>query len=1523
MQAWFLTLLLSSMSWGQTNLRFEQNLGQTDRRAQFLARTRQATVFVTTNDTLFSLRGAGTTTADVRMRFGGASTGNWTPEQKTKATIASYVGPPSNWRDEIPVFERLRRKNVYPGIDLVYYGEGRDLEYDFELAPGSDVHRIRIGFSPGAKTKISSNGDLEVATAAGLLVQRRPKVFQDGAEVHAHYKSLDGGEYGIRLGAHNPRRPLKIDPVVTFASFYGGDGEDVITAVSGSAIAGYTNSIVFPGTSVPAAGGYDAFFATFGQSERIAYIGGSGDDKAYAVYSGNGIEYAFAGETNSPDFPVFARRVRDAVSPDLLFSGIPIQSKYGGGKSDGFFFWSTGQLRFDGLLVSSYLGGSGDDRILGIGLGPFNSLTLVGETDSIDFPVSEDAFQPALAGGTDGFFYNYNIFNSSIYSTYFGGSGNDRLNHTSNSFVNVVAGVTESDDFPLVNPLQKKRGGGRDAVIAFFQPLPGLFGFKLAFSTYLGGSGDDQINAIRSPGRMVAVGTTTSPDFPGTTPQTFKGGSDGFVSEFVFPSLTSPGGVTKTTYFGGSGNDEIRDALVAGTDLVIAGTTSSKDLPQLNPLQPSYGGGESDAFVALYSRDKQFLFSSYFGGTGKDEGVGVGLDSRNHWLVAGNSNSPSLPGSSSGPAGPSDGFFLQFSAPVLTLIGNYAALNAQTFTTIRGTILPEKTVRLRISSEDPSRLLLAMNGTTQGVAEIVTDWNGGAYIFQTWALTDSGVVDLIVSFDGVPQRRFPVTLSPTEVSLQFDNLGPFAISPTTVKLPSGATYPFSSTTFLTSRLADAPQFTAGVGYPRPGLPSQTLELISSDPEVLSFSPKSITLSTPVGIPFYQQNHKIGKAGTTIVTARVTGSLGTFTSAPVTVTYEAPRIQVALSQLAAGTISLAHVSLGTESKQLQVTLTSESPDAALLSVSSGSALSTSITIAVPITSGADFFVIGINAGKTARIRASVAGYEDALFEQSVTRPVYGLKNNQRMMLDSGEKRQVFINTFPSLLESFPVSKQMTFRAVSSDPQVVSVSSETFFIPANESNGEFTMLAQAPGTAYVEVFGPEGVDPDPGRKRVPVTVLRAKNPFALEDMTLGKDLQAKVTVSAPSFSAPFTLTSSDPSKLLISSVEDRPGAASASGREFWAQALSNEGNVTLTITNGESTATSKVNLVPSYAALNTNGDYQASLLTLSFFSISLYSQLPGSAMGIAHPPSFITNIQLLNRQPESARAGLGSVTIDLENSNPNVGTLAPIGSNSTIKQYQFTPLTIGETTLTARVTGPIPLSPRGSSVRISVRPVDLTIFGLNSIFPGNPIRLLKDTQSYAGLILQGIVGLIAAPIIRATSSDSSKVLISQRPQDRGVQSLETDQGLYLQALSDTGEAKVKITGVAMNELMVNVQLAPSAVVHGWDFPRRFPRQPSTNATPVLLIGEEAQLYLRLGDPEAGTAFGTARAGISVPVHLEVVPSGLLNLSATDTMIDGPPISVTALKPGRATIRITTGDGTAVAPTTREIAVDVTAP
>ncbi len=603
-----------------------------------------------------------------RLKFEGAkSAAKWEPSEKSPAPTNYFHGKTFRAAD---AFGRLRRRNLYPGIDVVYYGANGKLEYDFDLAPGADPSRIRMRFEDGGgKVSINESGALVLKMASGDIVQQLPEVYQTRPTgeiigVSAAYRLNRDGSVGVRLGNYDRTQALVIDPSILYDFWLTGSDAQVGLALGHDAqgfeyMAGYTYSPDF-------AAGSSGFQPNFASDEECfllkfnpfakkgapvivysTYFGGQlNDNLTSMVVDANGVMY-FGGTTLSPDLPMSANAYAAAL-PNTNANLVGFVAAI-----------DTNQAGAAGLIYSTYFGGA--DELTVNAVATFNGqIYATGWTNTPDMPTISSTtcvspFQTVISGGYDSFMA---LFDPSvttgadtlIYSSYLGASQEDvgrSIDVDSNGRA-YITGFTFSPDFPVTgNAFQGTyNDGGGDAFVAVMDPVSGV----LAYSTFLGGTGIDVATKVQvePSGHIAVAGFTFSTDFPLTAnaAQPFYGGNgDAFIAVLDPTAPNQAAALVYGTYYGGS-NVEVAYDLRRDSNgfYYIAGYTFSHDLPvSANALFPASAGGGSDAFTAVIDPNNALVYASYITGPGNQVAYAVDYDASGNIYATGYATSNIFP----------------------------------------------------------------------------------------------------------------------------------------------------------------------------------------------------------------------------------------------------------------------------------------------------------------------------------------------------------------------------------------------------------------------------------------------------------------------------------------------------------------------------------------------------------------------------------------------------------------------------------------------------------------------------------------------------------------------------------------------------------------------------------------------------------------------------------------------------------------------------------------------------------------
>ena len=673
-------------SFSRQPLAFERNVGQVDWEVQYLARGPGYQLFLTGTEAVMvlnspapgaipkapedwrspSANGDATVPKEspapahvLRMRLVGA---NLSPsvrgDTELRGKVNYFIGnAPSLWRTNISTFAKLRYREVYPGTDLVYYGNEGGLEYDFVLAPGADPNQIAMEIDGAHQIELDTKGDL-IAWVAGRPVRwQKPVVYQefDGQriEIAGDYR-LNGGsltcqadnshQIGFELSAYDRSEPLVIDPVLVYSTYLGGvQGGEGATGVAADAegnafVVGYTYSPDFPVKNAlqpTLAGSADVFVSKLsGSGELIfsTFLGGTGDDGSPSVAVDELGNCYVAGNTASTNFP----------------SVRPIQTAPRG---KGDVFITELDQSGSAILFSTYFGGSEFDYAGAVAVDPSGYVYVAGETGSTNFPI-KNALQPEHGPSRDGFVAKLSPQGSAIvYSTFYGGDGPEGITKVAadadgNAY---IAGYTFSSDLPTVNAFQPFNYGGGWADFFFAKVNP--TGSDLVFASYFGGADIELPPVVMAlgQGELVVGGATTSQGLatPGAFQPERSNCRDIIVS--VFDAAT--GAQRAATFLPGSGAGGL--AVDAEGNICVAGITWASGCPFSPVIPPEEGpiqasvASQLDFQVAKLSADcSTMLFRTYLGGSQNDGTGGSGalaLDSEGNLLVIGGTSSAEFP----------------------------------------------------------------------------------------------------------------------------------------------------------------------------------------------------------------------------------------------------------------------------------------------------------------------------------------------------------------------------------------------------------------------------------------------------------------------------------------------------------------------------------------------------------------------------------------------------------------------------------------------------------------------------------------------------------------------------------------------------------------------------------------------------------------------------------------------------------------------------------------------------------------
>ena len=652
---------------------FEPNQGQTAPQVKFLARGSGYSLFLTADEAVLRLQrsavsrppsavsGQPSASSVIRMRLDGAnSSARISGASPLPGKSNYFIGnDPSKWRSDVPQFARVEYKGVYPGVDLVYYGDQGQLEYDFRVAPSADPNQIALSFE-GAAARIDS-GDLLLSTEQGNVRFHAPRVYQQDGNtektIAGSFRQLADNRIGFAIADYDHSRELVIDPVLSYSSYLGGSGTESLVKVAVDAngliyVAGSTNSADFP-TDIAAT-----------------------NNPNNPPYQMN-----LAGTTN-----IFIAVIDPTRVPPLYScSPQPPDPPY---------------MCYQQLVYATYLGGSGVDSLAGVAVDAAFSIYVAGTTTSPNFPTTPSAFQQGPQSGTHGFLSkigNVGVGNplvyGLVYSTYLAGNGTDQVTglaiDASEEWAYVTGTTTStnpaSDNFPA-NPngyqLQSNSPGPPANPQFFASKIDTTFTgtASMIYSTYFGGG--NPVNASATGGGIAvdpAPASTVNMYITGTTnmlPTGINGGlgfplqnayqsclddpsatscsgsptnTDAFVAK-INPNQTGAQSLVYSTYVGGSGTETgVAIAVDTTGNAYITGKTNSTDWvsPGTGFQTSPGGGGNYDAFIAKIGNESSGVFPlnyfTYLGGSSDDFGQDIKVDSVQAAHVVGSTSSTDLP----------------------------------------------------------------------------------------------------------------------------------------------------------------------------------------------------------------------------------------------------------------------------------------------------------------------------------------------------------------------------------------------------------------------------------------------------------------------------------------------------------------------------------------------------------------------------------------------------------------------------------------------------------------------------------------------------------------------------------------------------------------------------------------------------------------------------------------------------------------------------------------------------------------
>lgn len=698
-------------AYGKLPMSFEANQGQTDERAKFLSRGAGYTLFLTENSAVLSLRGHNKTDAVLTMTLGGARANSGIAGIDPLTGKSNYFAgrDPKQWRTNVPTYRSVKYTGVYRGIDLIYHGDQRVLEYDFIVAPGADPGMIDIRFQGARKLSIDDDGALVIAVEGRDIIEKAPAVYQDiggrRRSVAGRYVLRSRDRVGFAVAPYDHARPLVIDPTLVYSFALTGTGDEypvgiAVDAAGNAYVTGYTTSPNFPTTP-------GAFNPTFtpGWAAFVSKLNAAGSALVYSTFLGGGrasdiavdsTGNAFITGLAGDSFPTTPGAFQTAISQ--AWTGFVTKLNSAG----------------SGLIYSTYISAVRNPG--GIALDASGNAYITGAA-GYGLPTTSGAFQTTFSGisSTNGFVTKVNSSGSAlVYSTYLGMNSWGSAIAVDTSGNAYVAGSVAS--YPVLGfpttpgAFQTTFGGGyQDAFISKLNAA----GSGLIYSTYLGGPGSDVAAAIAvDAGGNAYVAGAAGIGFPitsGAYQPTINAGAWGSSGQDAFVSkLNATGsGLVYSTYLGGSQQEGASGLALDGNgNAYVTGQTNSDNFP----ITPDAFQGDTvlnaGAYVTkLNASGSNLLFSSYLPGTG---GSVIATDSSGDAYVAGTINTAAYPAPSS-----YDAFVTKLALGAFVIVGPRTSVEPTSSTWY------SRPVTVRLTATDPDSPITATFYSLDGGADLI------------------------------------------------------------------------------------------------------------------------------------------------------------------------------------------------------------------------------------------------------------------------------------------------------------------------------------------------------------------------------------------------------------------------------------------------------------------------------------------------------------------------------------------------------------------------------------------------------------------------------------------------------------------------------------------------------------------------------------------------------------------------------------------------------------------------------------
>jgi len=858
---------------------FEANEGQSDARVKFLSRGAGYTLFLTQQEAVLSLAQPAKSRGQpnvVRLKFAGSNgAAPIIGRDLLRANSNYFLGKdPKQWHTNVPNYAGAAYHGVYPGVDAIFHGSSKDLEFDFEVAPGADTGAIAIDVQGARRLRVDSQGDIALSIgSAGKVVLAKPRVYQDAGgqrrEIAGKFVVRGRHRLGFSVGPYDRSMPLVIDPTLTYSTYIAGNGTDQVNSIAvdtfnDAYLAGTTSSSNFPispsgayQSTCPACSFLGVAFVTkldptkSGASSLIysTYVGPEGpasvmpdllgSSSGNAIIVDNSGDAYLTGQANSNYFPA-----NNPPSQNASSCGAFVVELDPNGTN---------------LLGSRCIGGAANDQGNAIARDTSGNIYVGGITQTAGLAVPANAVQTGLHGSRNPFIAKLSSnLNSLLYFTYLGGSGGDivsgiAVDAAGEAYLGgmtFAGAVLRSLPFPTAvsqyGANSTARGNGQGFVTKISSDAT-----QLLFAGFLGGLQATSVSALAldASGNAYVTGSSLETDLQPATNPSVAGPNcqtsgttcpESFVAEFnphvssnqlvflsYFGGVTLPNGVSGTAPSKGNAI-----ALDASGDIFVAGVTGATDFPApgitpsslFTPITglPGLPCASlltcSAGFLAEFSPGAAAInYATYLGGAGSASDGGSGqVKDQARAMALDSSSDVYLAGLETSQDFPTTSNALMPGSPHFGSDGFFAV--------VKGVVFPPIVI-------SPQSIPGATAGTSYGPVQFSATGGVGAIAITEMGALPTGITFTNATLSGTPTvtGSFPITITAT------DNIGNMATENLTLVVAMATLQPAIVSITEPITVTDRPSF-----------PDVETIHVTDKPTVIAFSPLSLSPQTIPG-----------------------------------------------------------------------------------------------------------------------------------------------------------------------------------------------------------------------------------------------------------------------------------------------------------------------------------------------------------------------------------------------------------------------------------------------------------------------------------------------------------------------------------------------------------------------------------------------------------------------------------------------------------------------------------------------------